>query len=136
MSGAAIAAAAAARKKKEQEYHEEETLTNYNANDIEGWEFKIVRSNTGGFKNYEFVQQVITEEAQNGWEMLEKFDNNRIRFKRSTSRRSMDPHAKIDPYRTTVGIGEGTLALTIVGVILLGIGVVLGVVFLAGGFTG
>lgn len=131
---ASTVAIIAAKKKREKERREEEELTKYNREDLEGWEFKIIRSNTGRFKNQEKVQQVVKEEAQNGWEMIEKFDDYRIRFKRRTDRRSMDPHAKLDPYRTTIGIGSGQLGLTIVGSILLGIGLVFGLVFLARGF--
>lgn len=134
MSAATTAAVAAAQKKRAQEQHEEETLTKYSADDLDGWEFKIVRSNTGKFKSYEYVQQVIKEEAQNGWEMVEKFDDGRIRFKRKTSRRSMDQHAQIDPYRTTVGMGQGSLVLIILLTVFGAIGVLLGVIFFVKNF--
>jgi hypothetical protein len=129
MSGATIAAVAAAQKKRQQEQYEEEHLTKYNADDLEGWEFKIVRSNTGKFKKYEYLLQVIQEESQNGWEMVEKFDDGRVRFKRKISRRSMDPHAKIDPYRTTVGMGQGALVAVILLTIFGAVGVMLGIIF-------
>ena len=112
-AGAAAAARAAAARREE-----EEQMTTYNNNDLEGWEFKIVRSSTGKFKDYQFVQQVCQEEARAGWELMEKFDDNRIRFKRRTDKRRNDQHLDVDPYRTTVGMSEGKLAATIVSVIL------------------
>jgi hypothetical protein len=112
----AAAAAAAARRRRE----EEETLTPYNKDDLEGWEFKIVRSNFGRFHNYEIVQKLCQEEARAGWEMVEKFDNERIRFKRRIDKRSGDRQLDFNPYRTTVGFGEGRIA----AIILIGLAVV------------
>lgn len=117
MSGTAAAAAAAAKRR------EEEELTKYNSDDLNGWEFKIVRSNTKKFKNYEIVQQICAEESKAGWEMVEKFDNSRIRFKRRIEKRAQDNHLESDPYRTLVGVSEvqiagiGLGALTLVGLI-------------------
>jgi hypothetical protein len=116
--GAAGAAAAAARKKKRREREEEEKLTSYKDSDMDGWEFKILRSHTGKFKKREFVEQVCREEAKAGWEMIEKFDNNRIRFKRPVDRRGTDRALEIDPYRTTVGISEGTMVMVVLGAAL------------------
>ena len=50
--------------------------------------------------------------------MVEKFDDNRIRFKRPISAQRKDPTLPpgIDPYRTTYGMGEGTMVLVILGV--------------------
>jgi hypothetical protein len=61
---------------------------------------------------------VCQEEAKAGWEMVEKFDNCRIRFKRRVERRSSDSQIGIDPYRTNVGMGEGTIAVVVIGVVL------------------
>ncbi len=63
---AALAAARAARDRQE-----EEDMTGYNKDDLDGWEFKIVRSNMGKFKDYQKVQTLCREEAKAGWEMLE-----------------------------------------------------------------
>jgi hypothetical protein len=115
----AAVAAEAARKLRE----EEEELTPYKSEEIEGWEFKIVRSVTGQFKKPETVQRLLEEESRAGWEMLEKFDDNRIRFKRKIENRTNDRYLEIDPYRTQFGISQGQLGLvitaTIGGVILL-----------------
>lgn len=116
---AGAAAAIAAKKKRERQQREEEVMTQYRSEELDGWEFKIVRSTMGSFKNLDKVQQLCNEEAKSGWEMIEKFDNARIRFKRRTSMRSNDSLAEIDPYRTSFGIGEGRLASIIIGVLLL-----------------
>ena len=111
---AAAAAAAAARRRREQE--EEETMTGYSAQELaEGWEFKIVRSATSGFKRPAFLNQVIEEERRAGWTLLEKFDNGRIRLKRPASARASDPGLGFDPYRSRVGMSEAALGLLIGG---------------------
>ena len=117
MYNPAIHAAMAAAARRRQE--EEEKMTNYNKEDLEGWEFKIVRSNIGQFRNYKRVQEVCAEEAKAGWELVEKFDDNRIRFKRRIEKRSNDQFLNTDPYRTTVGLKDGAIA----GIILLAVGV-------------
>lgn len=127
-AGASAAAAAAAARMRE----EEEELTAYNKSDLDGWEFKIVRSNTGAFKKQDRVRQLCDEEARAGWEMIEKFDNNRIRFKRPVEKRKNDQYLQgIDPYRTQVGIGSGAMAAAIVGGTLLATVLILLIVFLA-----
>ena len=92
-------------------------MTQYSAQDLEGFEFKIVRSITGRFSNYDAVQKLCAEEARAGWEMVEKFDNDRIRFKRRIERRNQDKSLDFDPYRTRVGITELGIAATIIGII-------------------
>ncbi|UCE24741.1 MAG: hypothetical protein JSU74_01440 [Candidatus Zixiibacteriota bacterium] len=118
-AGGAAAAAAAAAARAARMRQEEEDMTGYNASDLEGWEFKIVRSNTRKFKNREAVRQLCEEEAPAGWEMLEKFDDSRIRFKRKIEHRTRDQHLQIDPYRSEVGIGQGQMVTLILGAIVL-----------------
>ena len=120
--GGAAAAAAAAHKRRMDE--EEEALTTYNQNDMDGWEFKILRSSTGRFGNYRTVQQVCEEESRAGWEMVEKFDNNRIRFKRRTDQRAQDAHRELDPYRSSIGLSPGGTTGLIIGMLvaLMGVG--------------
>ncbi len=120
MGGAGAAAAAAAKRRREQE---EERMTAYGKGDLDGWEFKIVRSVGNRFKKREVLDGLCREEATAGWEMIEKLDNSRIRFKRRTDRRVADPQMPIDPYRTHVGISEGGLVALILGVIAFGMGV-------------
>ena len=60
-NGGAAAAAAAARRRREQE---EEIMTGYSAQELaEGWEFKIVRSVTSGFKRPDFLNGDESAEA-------------------------------------------------------------------------
>ena len=62
----AAAAAAAARRRREEE--EEEHMTPYTPRDLaENWEFKILRSATGAFKDPAVMQRSLAEEAQAGW---------------------------------------------------------------------
>ncbi len=123
MSGAAAggiaAATAAAAARAARMRQEEEDMTGYNGKDLDGWEFKIVRSNTGRFKNREAVRKLCDEEGLAGWEMLEKFDDNRIRFKRRVEHRSRDQHLQIDPYRSEIGPGQGKIVTIVLGAIVL-----------------
>jgi hypothetical protein len=102
---AGAAAAAARRRRLEEEEHD---LTSYEPRDLnEDWEFKILRSMTGAFKNAQKMRDALDEEAKAGWVFVEKFDNGRIRLKRPASARQRDQFAEIDPYRTFVGYTEG-----------------------------
>lgn len=113
-----IAAHAAAEKKRK----EEETMTDYRPEDLaQDWEFKFVRSGTGAFRNPAVQARVEAEEALAGWTLLEKFDNERLRFKRPVSARRKDEMLPrgVDPYRTTYGMGEGSVAFWVVLAALL-----------------
>jgi hypothetical protein len=91
-------------------------MTPYTPRDLaENWEFKILRSATGAFKNPAVMQRYLAEEAQAGWTLVEKFDNSRIRLKRPPAARQQDAQCTFDPYRTRVGISEVGLTLLIVG---------------------
>lgn len=127
MSGAAAAAAAAARRRREQ--REEEEMTGYSPEDLaSGSEFKILRSATSAFKRPEFLEQVLREEKIAGWTLVEKFDDSRIRLKRSASARTGGSSGTIDPYRSHVGISEAALTFRIVAAIVLGMAVVFGTI--------
>jgi hypothetical protein len=117
----AIHAAAAAKQRRERQ--EEEEMTGYNGPDLDGWEFKIVRSALGRFGNSEIVKRLMAEEAQNGWEMLEKFDDYRIRFKRRTEKRALHSGGAIDPYRTNFGVSHwvGPIVGLVVALIVAGV---------------
>ncbi len=131
MSGAHVAIAHAIIKKRQ----EEEEKMGYNQEELEkDWEFKIVKSATGNFKKYAIVEQVKAEESEAGWVMVEKFDNNRIRFKRSRKAMQNDPYLPphIDPYCTNYGISEAALAFSILGVIFAIIGVFLTILYFTG----
>ena len=127
MSGAIVPLIVVAAQQKRM--REEEKMTGYNKSDLDGWEFKIVRSTFGSFSNADKVEKLCREEARAGWEMLEKFDDYRIRFKRRTDKRATDQFAEIDPYRTGYQTGSGAVMWIIVIAALMLIG--LGVFFLA-----
>lgn len=116
MSGATTAVHAAQEKKRREQ--EEEEMTRYTDKELaEDYEFKIVRSATSAFKKRETVEQVIAEESMAGWRFVEKFDDNRLRFKRpaSAQRRDATLPPGVDPYRTTYGMSDAGLAFTILG---------------------
>ena len=95
-------------------------MTRYTRGEIEdGWEFKVVRSYTGAFGKPGALQSLMEQEAIAGWEMVEKFDDNRVRFKRPTSARRKDEMLPpgFDPYRTQYGLSEAGLAFVIMGVV-------------------
>ena len=132
---AAGAAAAMARRKRE----EEESMTGYTPADLAGdWEFKILRSSTGAFRHPERFREAVEQEASAGWVLIEKFDNQRLRFKRPVSARSRDATLAnagggggLDPYRTTYGMSETRLALTIMISIITTIGVAILIIVLS-----
>lgn len=132
-------AAQRAREKEKRLQHEEEEMTNYNQEDLQGdWEFKIVRAATPIFSNQARFAALVEEEALAGWEMLEKLDNQRVRFKRHKSARRKDeflpPH--IDPYRTQYGsdVNMRMAISALIGLFVLGAGI--GVFLLTGGSSG
>ena len=95
-------------------------MCSYSGDDLNGWEFKIVTSTFGRFSSYEAVQKVCQEEAVTGWELVEKFDQYRLRFKRRVERRSNDHLAPLDPYRTSPSLNwKGKSVALILGVVLL-----------------
>ncbi len=63
--------------------------------------------------------------------MIEKFDDYRVRFKRSIKKRSGDPYLKIDPYRTNLGASEAHIAMIAVGATLAALAIGLAVALLA-----
>ena len=73
---------------------------------------------------------MFDEEARAGWEMLEKFDDYRIRFKRRVENRTEDRHLGSDPYRTQIGITGNMLEWSIAGGVIAGLGLVALIAFL------
>ena len=106
-------------------------MTPYTPRDLaENWEFKILRSATGAFKDPAVMQRYLAEEAQAGWTLVEKFDNSRIRLKRPATARQQDAQCTFDPYRTRVGISEVEIGLLIAGSVIGGLAVLLTVIAL------
>lgn len=73
---------------------------------MENKEYKIITSNTPSFASTDKLRQILAEEAQTGWQLVEKFDNYRIRLMRDVSARANDADSATDPYRTHVGINN------------------------------
>jgi len=117
-NGAMIAAAEIQRQHEEEEHSRSQTSRS------EGLEYKILRATIPSFGKSENLQKALDEEAKNGWELLEKFDNYRIRLVRKVG--EQHPNSGIDPYRAFFGMSQGWF----VAVILIA---VFGFIF---GFTG
>ncbi|MDX2255695.1 MAG: hypothetical protein NW214_09285 [Pseudanabaenaceae cyanobacterium bins.39] len=108
--------------KRRREEVEEENLTRYESNTSsdqpKGWEFKILRTSSGGFRSRRVLNKVCAEEAQAGWILLEKLDDHRLRFRRPIAARDRDHQCRIDPYRTRYGIAEIVETITTVVVLI------------------
>ena len=123
---AATTAATAEKQRQKRLAEEEQDMTPYTRTDLDGdWEFKIVRSDVGAFRKPEVLNDLLEEQAQAGWVMLEKFDNNRVRFKRPRSARARDAFLPdgVDPYRTRYGTGsaQSTVMAIFIGLLALGV---------------
>jgi hypothetical protein len=129
-AGASGASAAAAHQRL---LAEEEEMTNYSSKDLSGeWEFKIVRANTGVFRNPAELEKLVKEESQAGWVLLEKFDNSRVRFKRPVSARQDDSQLSpgVDPYRSHYGMNPALFVFLLTGAVIVGSLVFTGLLFL------
>lgn len=110
-----MTAAAGAMIALQQMMEEEQEMTNYTNDDLNGWEFKILRSSTGAFNSPQEMSKALQEEAVNGWELVEKFDHYRLRLKRRTDKRShINTDSTLDPYRTQYGITDVRMAMYVV----------------------
>ena len=93
-------------------------MTSYTPKDLaEDWEFKILRSNCGSFRNPEKLRAVLDQESRGGWMLVEKFDDCRIRLKRPAGTKVIqgDFEDGYDPYRTSVGMSQGALVMAFLG---------------------
>lgn len=101
-------------------------MTPYTPQEVrEDWEFKILRANTRAFRDPNVLRDVLAQEAVAGWQLVEKFDDSRLRFKRPRQAREKDAQLTSDPYRTLYGISEGRIAL----IIIAGVSAFLGLLF-------
>ena len=135
MAGAAAAAAAAKRAAEE----EEEAMTPYSRDELaDDWEFKIVRSSTGAFRRPENLSRLIEEEAPAGWQLVEKFDNNRVRFKRPRSARQRDAQLPegMDPYRSHYGLSENAYVAVVLLAVFGGMGLLMLIIALIASAAG
>jgi hypothetical protein len=117
-AGATAAASAAAAARAACLREEEEDMTAYSDADLEEWEFKIVRAHTRYFKDPAQLRLVCEEEGRAGWELVEKFDDYRLRFKRRTEMRKKDQYLDIDPYRSQIGADQTRIVLVAISVAL------------------
>lgn len=118
-SSAATTAAIAAAEQQRQLAEEEEEMTPYSSEALaEDWEFKILRSCQGRFRDPAQLSQYLAEEARAGWVLVEKFDDSRIRLKRRASARAKDATLDFDPYRIQVGLMPTAHTLLIVGAVV------------------
>jgi len=124
MSGAHTAIIAAEKRRKARlQLQAEEAIKRDSAEDLEKWEFKIVRSATRWFHQPEGLAAVLEEESWAGWELLEILDDQCLRFKRLKTAgqtvKFLPPG--YDPYRTQLGSSQDPLAahmaLSILGLI-------------------
>jgi len=88
-------------------------MAGYRPEDLEGYEFKILRSTTGRFRKAEGLRAALAEEAEAGWELVEKFDHARVRLKRKVEWRAKDADLPRDAYRTYVGVSETAFVLIV-----------------------
>ena len=119
MTNVAMQAALAAQRAM----FKEEEMTHYGDDALSGdWEFKIVRASAGKFRDREEFENLLEQEKEFGWVLLEKLDNSRVRFKRHIKERSRDRMAGVerDPYRSIYGSSSTRRAV----LISIGIGLV------------
>ena len=98
---------------------DEEEMTKYTSEDLDqNCEFKIVRSTYPAFRKPGIFQALLEEESLAGWELVEKLDDRRVRFKRrrETRRRDATLPPGLDPYRTQFGTNTNTIGI-VVGII-------------------
>jgi hypothetical protein len=129
LTSAGAAAAAAAAAQIQALHEEEERLTSYSPEDLsQGWEFKIVRANIRAFSKPEVLQQVCAEEAESGWQLVEKFDDSRLRFKRPAAARNKISPTGIDPYRTTYGMSQGKVLAIVLAITFGSLALLIGII--------
>jgi hypothetical protein len=117
---------AAARRREEEERRkrreEEEILTSYSEVAMtQDWQFKIVH---GDFSSAAKVRAVMQEQERWGWVFVEKFDNERIRFKRPADETANDDLREGNPYASK---SKAAPASGCAGLLVLGFGLAGGV---------
>jgi hypothetical protein len=136
----AIIAAQQARERRRRDEEEEEEMTRYTTEDLDkNWEFKIVRSESGAFRKPEVFHNLLQEESLAGWELVEKLDNRRVRFKRPREARRRDTSLPpgYDPYRSLYGSATRRTAILIaVALITAFTGAFIAIGFGSGMFNG
>ena len=84
-------------------------------------EYKVVQAQTPLFSDTGKMHEILEQEAQAGWQLLEKEDNFKIRLQRDISHRENDKNLDFDAYRSTVGVSAiltyGVTALLTLGIV-------------------
>jgi len=111
---------------------QEEEMAKYTDADLqEDWEFKILRCNTAAFRKPGVLEKACQEEAAAGWTLVEKFDNQRLRFKRPMSARENDSSLDYDPYRILYGMSNAAINAITFGCIILAVLLIIGIAFIS-----
>ncbi len=86
-------------------------------------EYKVVQSTTPLFAKRQNIEAIMAEEARAGWQLVEKFDNYKLRLQRDISHRANDKDLPFDAYRSQVGVSNvityGLAAAITLGVVYL-----------------
>ena len=69
-------------------------------------EYKVITSQTPMFAKQEKISEVMELEARAGWQLVEKYDNYKLRLRRKLSARENDKNLDFDPYRTHAGVSS------------------------------
>jgi hypothetical protein len=69
-------------------------------------EYKVVQSTTPLFAKLQNIDAIMAEESKAGWQLVEKFDNYKLRLQRDISHRANDKALPFDAYRTQVGVSN------------------------------
>ena len=89
-------------------------MTGYGPEHLEGVGVQDPALPLGEFRDPEFQRRMLEEDARVGWELLEKFDDGRLRLTRPVAERSRDRLSDQDPYRVSVGMNPNSVAVWIV----------------------
>lgn len=100
-------------------------MTLMNSDPSGKFEYKIIRSAWGAFKDPTKFRAALDEEARAGWELLEKLDESRARLRRSIDCRNGDAGLGQDPYRTDVEINYDEIVLRALGLLLVGLALII-----------
>ena len=120
LHGAAAGQHQAAERERARRREEEEIMTGYTPEELAGhWQFKIVK---GTFKSQRQIDAVVQEQAEFGWVLVEIFDQQRIRFKRSAAEVEKDAFREGNPYSTVSKASGPGCATVMIALIALGVG--------------
>jgi hypothetical protein len=112
---------AKAEREKKRRREEEEIMTGYRPDELAGnWQFKIVK---GTFKTQKQLDAVVHEQAEYGWQLVEVFDQARIRFKRPAAEAAKDEFRDGNPYSTiSKASGPGCATMVVLLGAFIGLG--------------